>query len=58
MTILDSLLESRDIALETKVCLVKVIVFPIVLNGCESLSIKTLCTEEWMLLNCGAGEDS
>ena len=52
------LIKSREITLPTKVCLVKVIVFPVVLNGCESLSIKTLCTEELMLLTCGVGEDS
>ena len=40
MTNLDSILNSRDISLSTKVHLVKVIVFPVVMHGCESWSIK------------------
>ena len=40
MTNLDSLLKSRDITLATKVCLVKAIVFPVVMYGCESRTIK------------------
>ena len=36
MTNLDSILKSRDITLSTKVCLVKVMVFPVVMYGCES----------------------
>ena len=40
MTNLDSILNSRDISLSTKVYLVKVIVFPVVMHGCESGSIK------------------
>ena len=40
MTILDSILKSRDITLSTKVCLVKAMVFPVVINGCESWTIK------------------
>ena len=40
MTNLDSLLESRDITLLTKVCLVKAMVFPVVMYGCESWTIK------------------
>ena len=40
MTNLDSILKSRDITLTTKVCLVKAIIFPVVMNGCESWSIK------------------
>ena len=40
MTILDSILKSRDIALPTKVCLVKAIVFPVVMYGCESWMVK------------------
>ena len=44
---LDSILKSRDITLPTKVRLVKAMVFPVVMYGCESL-----------LLNCGVGEDS
>ena len=40
MTNLDSILKSRDVTLPTKVCIVKVVVFPVVMNGCESWSIK------------------
>ena len=58
MTNLDSILKSRDITLPTKVRLVKAVVFPVVMYGCESWIIKKLSTEELMLLNCGAGEDS
>ena len=57
MTNLDSILRSRDITLPTKFCLVKAMVFPVVMYGCESWSIK-LSTKELMLLNCGVGEDS
>ena len=55
MTNLDSILKSRDITFPTKVCLVKAMVFPVVMYGCESW---TMSTEELMLLNCGVGEDS
>ena len=58
MTNLDSILKSRDITLPTKVCLVKTMVFPVVIYGCESCTIKKLSTKELMLLNCGVGEDS
>ena len=58
MTNLDSILKSRDITLPTKVCLVKAMVFPVVMHGCESWTKKKLSTEELMLLNCGVGEDS
>jgi len=57
MTNLDRILKSRDITLPTKVHLVKDMVFPVVMSGCESWTIK-LSTEELMLLNCGVGEDS
>ena len=40
MTNLDSILKIRDITLPTKVCLVKVVVFPVVMHGCESWTIK------------------
>ena len=53
MTSLDSLLKSRGIILLTKVCLVKAMVLPVVMYGCESWTIK-LSTKELMLLNCGA----
>ena len=55
---LDSILKSRDITVSTKVCLVKAMVFPVVMHGCESWTIKKLSTEELMFLNCGVGEDS
>ena len=58
MTNLDSILNSRDITLLTKVHLVKAMVFPVVMYGCESWTIKMLNAEELMLLNCGVGEDS
>ena len=58
VTSLDTILESRDITLPTKVHLVKAMVFPVVRYGCESWSIKKMSPEELILLNCGAGEDS
>ena len=58
MTNLDSILKSRDITLPTKVCLVKAMVFPVVMYGCESWTIKTAEHRELMFLNCGVGEDS
>ena len=58
MTNLDSILKSRDITLPTKVRLVKAMVFPVVMYGCESWTVKKLSAEELMLLNCGVGEDS
>ena len=57
-TNLDSVLKSRDIILPTKVRLVKAMVFPVVMYGCESWTVKKLSAEELMLLNCGVGEDS
>ena len=54
----DSILKSRDITLPTKVCLVKAMVFPVVMYGCESWTIKKLSGKKLMLLNCGVGEDS
>ena len=56
MTNLDSILKSRDITLPTKVCLVKAMVFPVVMYGCESWTIK-LSAEELILSNCGVGEN-
>ena len=58
MTNLDSILKSRDITLPTKVCLVKAMVFPVVMYGCDCLTKRRLSTEELMLLNCVVGEDS
>ena len=55
---LDSIFKSRDITLSTKVCLAKAMVFPGVMYGCESWTVKKASTEELMLLNCGVGEDS
>ena len=57
MTNLDSILKSRDLTLPTKVHLVKAMVFPVVMYGCESWTIKKASTEELMLLNCGVGKD-
>ena len=58
MTNQDSILKSRDITLPTKVRLVKAMVFPVVVYGCESWTVKKLSAEQLMLLNCGVGEDS
>ena len=58
MTNLDNIFNSRDITLPTKVCLVKAMVFRVVMNGCESSTIKKAESKELMLLNCGVGEDS
>ena len=49
MTNLDSIFKSRDITLTTKVRLVKAMAFPVVMYGCESLTVKRLSTEELML---------
>ena len=53
MTNLDSILKSRNITLSTKVCLVKAMVFPVVMYGCESWTTRKLSAKELMLLNCG-----
>ena len=59
MTNLDSILKSRDITLPAKVHIVKAMVFPVVMYGCESWTIKkALSAEELMLLNWGIGKDS
>ena len=58
MTNLDSIFKSRDITLPTNVRLVKAMVFPVVMYGCESWTVKKASTKELMLLNCGVGEDS
>ena len=58
MTNLDSILKSRDITLPTKVCLVKVMVFPVVMYGCESWIIKKAEHRRMCVLNYGVGEDS
>ena len=58
MTILNSKLKILDITLPTKVCIVKVMIFPVVMYRCESWTVKK--TESWITdtLNCGAGEDT
>ena len=57
MTNLGRILKSRDITLPTKVHLVKAMVFPVVMYGCESWTVKKLSAKELMLLKCGVGED-
>ena len=58
MTKLDSIFKSRHITLSTKVHPVKAMVFPVVLYGYESWTVKKVSAEKLMLLNCGVGEDS
>ena len=58
MTTLDSILKSRDITLPTKVRLVKAMVLPVVMYGCESWTVKKAEPKKLMLLNCGVEEDS
>ena len=57
-TNLDSMLKSRDITLPTKVHIVKAVVFPVVMNGYESWTIKKAEHRRIDALKCGAGEDS
>ena len=58
MANLDSILKSRDITLPTNVCLVKAMVFPVVMYGCESWTIEKAESQKLLLLNCGVEEDS
>ena len=58
MTKLNSILKSRDITLPKKVHLVKVVVFPVVMYGCESWTTKKAEHQRTVLLNCSVGEDS
>ena len=58
MTNLDSILKRGDITLLTKVHLVKSMVFPVVMYGCESWTIKKAECKELILFSCGAGENS
>ena len=58
MTNLDSILKSRGITLPTKVRLVKAMVFPVVMYGCESWTIKKVECQRIDVLNCGVGKDS
>ena len=51
-------LKSKDITLLTNVCIVKAMVFPEVMYGCESWTIKKAECQKLMLLNCCVGEDS
>ena len=55
---LDSILKIRDITLSIKICLVKAMVFPVVMYGCESWTIKKAESQRIHALNCGVGEDS
>ena len=58
MANLDNILKSRDITLPTKVHIVKAMVFPVVMYGCESWTIKKAESQRIDALNCGIGEDS
>ena len=58
MTNLDSTLKSRDITFPTKVCLVKAMVFPVVMYGCESCSVRKAERRRIDAFYCGVGEDS
>ena len=58
MTNLDNVLKSRDITLPTKVHVVKAIVFPVVMYGCESWTVKKAECRGIVFLNCGVGENS
>ena len=55
---LNSILKGRDITLPIKILLVRAMVFQIIMNGCESWTIRRLSAEELMLLNCSVREDS
>ena len=57
MNNLDNILKNKDITLPTKVRLVKAMVFPRVMYGCESWTFRKLSAEELIILNCGVGED-
>ena len=58
LTNLDSILKIEDLSLLTKVHLVKAMVFPVVMYGCESWTLRKLSAKELMHLNSGVGEDS
>ena len=55
---LDNIFKSRDITLPINVHVVKAMVFPVVMYGCESWAIKKAEGQKLMLSNCGIGEDS
>ena len=58
MSNLDNIFKSRNMTLLTKVRLVKAMVFPVVIYGCENWTVKKAKHQRVMLLNCGVGEDS
>ena len=58
LTNLDSMLKSRDVTFPTKVCVVKAMIFLVVMYGCENWTIKRLNIKELMLSKCGDGKDS
>ena len=59
MISLDRVLKSRNITLPTKVHIVKAMIFPVVMYGCESWTVELWQNaKQLMLSNCGAGEDS
>ena len=58
MTSLDSMLKSREITLPTNVHLVKAMVFPVVMYGCEIWTIKKAEHQKFIFLSCGMGENS
>ena len=58
VTNVNSILKTRDLTLPTKIRIVKAMVFPVVMYGCENWTIKELSAEELMPSNCGIGEDS
>ena len=58
MTKLNRIFKSRDIILPRKVCLVKATVFPVVMYGCESWTVKKVEHQRIDALNSGVGEDS
>ena len=58
MTNLDTIFKSRDITWPTKVHLIKAMVFPVVMYGCESWTVKKAECRRIDAFNCGAGEDS
>ena len=56
MTNIDSILKSRDTTLPAKMHIVRAMVFPVFIYGCESWTVRRLSTKELMLSNCGAGK--
>ena len=58
MTHLDSIFKSRDITLPAEVHLVKAMVFPVVMYGCESWTVKKAERQRIDAFECGVGEDS